>query len=425
MKILIRGGRLIDPSTKRDGIYDLLIDGGKIAAIDRKISGKADRVVDAKGFVVAPGFIDLHTHLREPGYEYKETIKTGTEAAAAGGYTTVVCMANTNPVNDNAVITEFIRDKAAHEGIVNLLPVGAISRRLEGKELADIGQMAEAGIVGISDDGRTVMDSALMRKAMQYASGFGLLVLSHCEDETLSGENSINEGPIATELGLPGSPNAAEELMIARDIALAELTGARLHICHLTTRVGVELVAAAKQRGVKVTCEATPHHLTLNDEAVRGYRRNAKMRPPLRSEADRQALLQGLKNGTIDAIATDHAPHASFEKEIEFVAAANGIVGLETALPLTLRVASEQNIKMPDLIRRLSAGPAEILGLKSKGSLRPKMDADITVFDPEARVTIDENRFRSKARNTPFHGWRLTGRVRYTIVGGKVVYGDA
>ncbi len=421
MKVLIQGGHLIDPATHRDGIFDLLVENGSIAKIG-KFKSPADRIIDAKGLIVSPGFIDLHTHLREPGYEYKEDIESRTAAAAAGGFTTVVCMANTQPVNDNAVITEFIRERAARVGKVNVLPVGAVSHGLEGKELADIGQMAEAGIVAISDDGKTVMNSALMRKAMQYARGFGLLVISHCEDETLSGENSINEGLVATELGLPGSPNAAEELIIARDIALAELTGTRLHVAHLSTRLGLELVAAAKKRGVKVSCEVTPHHLTMTDEAVRGYRRNAKMRPPLRAEVDRKALLKGLKNGTIDAIATDHAPHASFEKEVEFVRAANGVIGMETALPVTLKVAAEAGLTLKEVIHLLSTGPARILGFSQKGSLAVGCDADLTLFDPGEAVTIDETKFRSKARNTPFHGWKLKGKVRYTTVGGRIAY---
>ncbi len=416
--MLIKNGTLVDPAQKRNGRFDLLIKGGRIARIAPRLTEKADTLIDAKGLVVTPGFIDLHTHLREPGYGHKETIRTGTEAAAAGGFTTVVCMANTKPVNDNAVITTYIRDKARREGRVNVLPLGAISKGLEGQVLAEIGQMKEAGIVGISDDGRTVMNSALMRKALQYARGFDLLVVTHCEDETLSGEASINEGPVATELGLPGSPNAAEELIVARDIALAELTGARLHVAHLTTRGGLELVAAAKRRGMRVTCEVTPHHLTLTDESVRDYHRFMKVRPPLRSEEDRQALLKGLKDGTIDAIATDHAPHASFEKEVEFANAANGIIGLESALPVCLNLFT-----VPLLVERLSTGPARVLGLASKGHLAPgKADADLTLFNPNATVVIDSGRFRSKARNCPFNGWKGKGEVRYTVVGGEVVY---
>lgn len=421
--LLIKNGILIDPLNKRKGNYDLFVEGGRIVTIARNLHQKADSVIDAKGLVIAPGFIDLHTHLREPGFEYKETIRTGTEAAAAGGFTTIVCMANTLPVNDNAVMTEFIREKARQEGVVNVLPLGAISRGLKGEALADIGQMAEAGIIGISDDGRTVMNSALMRKALQYARGFGLLVVSHCEDENLSGESSINEGLVATELGLPGSPNAAEELIIARDIALAELTKARLHIAHLTTRVGLELVAAAKKRGVRVTCEVTPHHLTLTDEAVRGYRRSCKVRPPLRTEEDRQALVKGVQNGIIDAIATDHAPHASFEKEIEFVNAANGIIGLESAFPVSLDFVHKRQLTLEKLLYFLTAGPAAVLGLRTKGHLREgKADADITLFDLDEKMTIDPSKFRSKARNCPFEGWKLKGRIKYTIVGGKVVY---
>ncbi|MBI2083028.1 MAG: dihydroorotase [Deltaproteobacteria bacterium] len=421
--LLIKNGYLIDPLNRKKGNYDLFINGDRIIEIARTLRHQADQVIDAKGMVVCPGFIDLHTHLREPGFEYKETIRTGTEAAAAGGFTTIVCMANTQPVNDNAVITEFIREKARSEGIVNVLPVGSISRGLKGEALSDIGQMAEAGIIGISDDGKTVMNSALMRKALQYARGFELLVISHCEDENLSGESSINEGLVATELGLPGSPNAAEELMIARDIALAELTKARLHIAHLTTRVGLELVAAAKKRGVRVTCEATPHHLTLTDEDVRGYRRSCKVRPPLRTDEDRRALLKGIQEGIVDAIATDHAPHATFEKEIEFVNASNGIIGLETALPVMLGFVQKKQLTLDKLLHLLTAGPAAVLGLKAKGHLgEGRADADLVLFDPEETVVIDASKFRSKSRNCPFDGWKLKGKVHQTIVGGKVVY---
>lgn len=420
MNLLIQNGMLIDPATKQEGISDLLIEGEIIKEIGPKIKADADRLIDAKGLIVSPGFIDLHTHLREPGFEYKETIRTGTEAAAAGGFTTIVCMANTQPVHDNAVITEFIKEKIAKEGIVRVLPLGAISKGLEGKVLAEIGQMAEAGIVGISDDGKTVMDSALMRKGLQYAQGFNLLVVTHCEDESLSGEASINEGEVATELGLPGSPNAAEELIIARDIALAELTGARLHIAHLTTQGSLTLVAAAKKRGVRVTCEVTPHHLMFNHDAVRDYHRDMKMRPPLRSEEDRKALIKGLQDGTIDAIATDHAPHASFEKEVAFIEAANGVIGLETAFSVCHKLVVEKKIRLNRLIELLSTGPSQILRIKP--GIRPRATADLTLFDPKATVTVNSETFRSKARNCPFDGWRLKGKIRYTIVGGKVVY---
>lgn len=423
--LLITGGTLIDPMTKRSGVGDLLCSGGKIQKIGRLNRGErsgVDQILEARGLIVCPGFIDLHTHLREPGFEYKETIRTGTEAAAAGGFTTILCMANTKPVNDNAVITEFIVKKGREEGRVHLVPVGAISRGLEGKTLADIGQMAEAGIVGVSDDGHCVMDSALMRKGMQYARGFGLLVISHAEDENLSGPGSINEGIVATELGLPGSPNAAEEIIVARDIALAELTRARLHVAHLSTRGSLELVRAAKKRGVAVSCEVTPHHLTLTEEAVRGYNTQAYVRPPLRTEEDRKALRQGLKEGIIDAIATDHAPHASFEKEVDFVKAAPGLVGLETALPVCLKLVEDRTLRMMDLIALLSSNPAGILRWGRKGNLRPGSDADITVFDPHEKVTVRASGFRSKSRNTPFEGMHLKGKVKWTIVGGEVVY---
>lgn len=422
MKLLIKNGHVVDPASKKDAVLDVLVVDGKIKKLEKNIKESVDRTIDAKGLIVAPGLVDLHTHLREPGFEYKESIRTGSLAAAAGGVTTIVCMANTNPVNDNAVITSYIMKKAQEEAVVNVLPIGAISKNLEGKTLAEIGQMAEAGIVGISDDGRCVMDTALMRKAMQYARGFGLMVVSHAEDECLSGHGSINEGIVATELGLPGSPNAAEELIVARDIALAELTKAHLHIAHMSTRGSLELVKAAKKRGVAVTCEVTPHHLFLTDEAVRGYNTNASVRPPLRSAEDAKALIQGIKDGVVDTIATDHAPHASFEKEVEFTQAAHGMVGLETSLALCLQLVEDRIIKLSDLLRLMSANPAQILGLKNKGNLKVGADADIAIFDPKEKWKVEPAKFSSKSHNTPFGGWALKGKVKYTIVSGKVVY---
>lgn len=422
MNLLIKGGRVLDPANGLDAVQDLLIQDGKIARLGRNLHAPdGTPTIDAAGKVVCPGFIDIHVHLREPGYEYKETVATGTRAAAAGGFTAVSCMANTNPVNDNRSVTDYIRAKALSEGVVRVYPIGAVSRGLEGKELAELAELAEAGCVAFSDDGHPVMNSALLRRAMEYVLPFGLPIISHAEDAHLAQGGVMNEGVVSTELGLAGRPAAAEEIMVARDLCLAELTGGHVHIAHLSTAGSVRLVREAKVRGVRVSAEVTPHHLLLTEEAVRGYDPNTKMAPPLRTKHDQEALLEALADGTIDAIATDHAPHALSEKEGDFDAAAFGVVGLETAVPVLLdRLVRPGRLSLPTLIERLTTGPARLLNLPG-GSLAGGADADITILDLERQLTLDPSGFHSKSRNTPFGGWRVTGMPWMTLVGGRVV----
>jgi dihydroorotase len=404
-------------------VQDVLIDGDRIQRIGRDVAAPPDAtVLDATGKVVCPGFIDIHVHLREPGLEYKETVATGTRAAAAGGFTAVACMANTQPVNDNRSITDYILAKAATEGIVRVYPIGAVTRGLGGKELAELAELAEAGCVAFSDDGRCVMNAALYRRAMEYTLPFGAPVISHAEDHDLSHDTAMNEGVVSTELGIPGAPAAAEDVMVARDILLAELTGAHLHIAHVSTAGAVRLVRDAKARGVRVTAEVTPHHLLLTEEAVRGFDSNTKMNPPLRTKRDAEVLLEALIDGTIDCIATDHAPHAASEKEGEYDLAAFGIVGLETAVGLLLdRLVRTGALPLATLVARLSRDPARLLGLPG-GSLAAGAPADVTILDLEAAWTVDPTRFQSKSRNSPFGGWAITGRPWRTIVGGRIVW---
>lgn len=425
MKLLIKGGRVIDPASGKDKKGSVYIEDGKIKshpADTKKIeSEKGVEIIDAGGKIIAPGLVDIHVHLREPGFEYKETIKTGCESAAAGGFTSIVCMPNTNPINDNASVTEYIMLKARTEGIVNVFPIGAITKGEKGETLAQIGEMYEAGCVGISDDGMPVMNSKVMRHAMEYVKAFGIPVLTHAEDKNLSGHGVMNEGDTSTLLGLGGIPSASEDVMVSRDITLAELTGTHLHICHVSTAGSVRLIRAAKKRGVNVTAEAAPHHFTLTDRAVAEYDTNAKMNPPLRREEDRLALIEGLKDGTIDAIATDHAPHSEDEKKVEFDLAPFGIVGLETSLSLSLKLVEDGILTLPEMIEKMTSIPSRILNL-GRGTLEVGAPADVVIFDADAAVKIDRSKFRSKSKNTPFDGWDLKGRVLYTIVGGKVVY---
>ncbi len=422
MSLLVRQGRVIDPANNVDAVQDLLIADGKIEKLGKNLTAPAGaEVVDARGKLVCPGFIDIHVHLREPGYEYKETVRTGTRAAAAGGFTAVACMANTNPVNDNGAVTDYILARAKVEGAVRVYPIGAVTKNLKGEELAELAELAEAGCVAFSDDGKCVMNAGLYRRAMEYTLPFGVPLISHAEDATLCRGWAMNEGVVSTEIGLPGAPAAAEDVMVARDILLAELTGAHVHIAHVSTAGAVRLVRDGKARGVRVTAEATPHHLVLTEEAVRTYDPNTKMAPPLRSKRDVEALCEGLADGTIDCVATDHAPHALSEKEGEFDLAAFGIVGLETAVALLLdRLVRPGLLPLPTLVSRLSRDPARLLNLPG-GSLAPGAPADVTILDPERELTVDPAQFRSKSRNTPFGGFALTGGPWLTIVGGKVV----
>lgn len=423
MKIVIHGGTVIDPANSRAARLDVLIEDGQIRAIDRPGSflGVGDSGIDASGCIVTPGFIDMHVHLREPGFEYKETVSTGVQSAVAGGFTTVACMANTNPVNDNGAVTRYIIEKAEEANLARVLPIGALSKGLKGESLADIGEMAAAGAVAISDDGRPVMDGNLMRRALEYCSMFNLPISVHEEDLHLAAGGVMNEGTIALRLGLKGIPNAAEDVMVARDIILSRLTGGRLHIAHASTRGAVALVRQAKAEGLAVTAEAAPHHFSLTEDAVEGYNTNAKMAPPLRQKEDVEAIKEGLRDGTIDAIATDHAPHHRDEKAVEFDQALNGIVGLETALPLTLNLVAEGVFSLSEAIRKLAVNPARILGLPS-GTLSLGAPADVTIFDPTRTWKVAPGQLRSKSKNTPFGGWDLTGYVVLTMVGGRVVY---
>lgn len=409
-------GRIIDPVNTIDRTGNLLVIDGRIAAPDQPVPAGTPEI-DVSGCWVVPGLIDMHVHLREPGEEYKEDILTGTRAAASGGFTGVACMPNTKPVNDCATVTAMIMARAA-EAAVRVYPVGAISLGSEGKQLAEFGEMQAAGAVAVSDDGRPVRDSQLMRRALEYASNFNLPVISHSEDPALS-TGVMNEGPVATRLGLKGIPAAAEAIMVYREIALAECTGARVHIAHVSTAMAVDLIRAAKGRGVRVTAETAPHYFTLTDEAVLGFDTNTKMNPPLRAEADRQAILTGLADGTLDAIATDHAPHSVLEKEVEFDVAANGIIGLETALPLSLALVRDRVIDERRMIELMAVNPAAILGLQA-GNLSAGAAADITVIDPQQQFVYTVNQVVSRSRNTPFLGWSLQGRAMLTMVGGSV-----
>jgi dihydroorotase len=422
--LLIHGGRIVDPSQDLDGPYDLLIEDGAVARIDGKIEKpEGAETIDATGLVVTPGLIDIHVHLRQPGQEYKETVRTGTLAAAAGGFTAVACMANTVPVNDNRSITEHILLEARRCGFARVYPIGAISKGMKGEELAEIGDMVEAGAAAVSDDGLPVMNAELMRRALLYAQHYGIPVIQHAEDLTLTGKGVMHEGEWSTRLGLIGIPGSAEDVMVARDLILTEDTGGRYHVAHLSTARSLDLVRLGRSRGLNVTCEVTPHHLVLTDEEVAktGFSTHCKMKPPLRSGRDREALIQGLVDGTVDCIASDHAPHHQDEKDVEFDKAPFGILGLETTLSLCLdRFVHSGLLGLPRLVELLSTGPARVLGIPG-GTLKPGSPADVSIFDLDGEVTIVAASFRSKSRNTPFDGWKLRGRPVATVVGGQRV----
>ena len=420
MKILIKGGRIVDPANGRDFQGDLLVSNTKVEKIGKSLRVKADRVIDATGLVVAPGFIDMHVHLREPGHEEKETIRTGSMSGAKGGFTSLVPMANTNPPIDNAGMVDFVLKRAEHTAVTRVFPVAAVTKGIEGKQLTEAGELKEVGAVALSDDGCPIVDSELMRRALEYAGMFGLPIIVHEEDPELAGDGCMNEGYNSTVLGLSAIPKAAEEVMVSRDLSIAELTGGRVHFAHVTTARSVELIRDAKKRGLAVTAETAPHHFSLTDDALKTYNTNAKMKPPLRDKEDVAAIKEGLKDGTLDAIATDHASHTVAEKEVEFDVAPFGIVGLETALPLMLTELVEPGVlPLPEAIAKVTVNPAHILGLPL-GELREGGPADITIFDPDEQVVVDSSSFASLGRNTPFDGFKLKGRVLYTIVDGII-----
>jgi len=423
MKLVINNGRVIDPSQDIDAVMDVVVTDGVITALgtDPKDDNPPDEAIDATGMVVTPGLIDMHTHLREPGFEYKETILSGSAAAVAGGFTSIACMANTDPVNDTRSVTEFIIQKARAAGKAHVYPVAAVTRGLEGSILAEFGDLKDAGAVAFSDDGNPVIDSGIMRRAVEYAASLDTCVISHCEDRGLSSEGLMNESLVSTRLGVQGIPSIAEDIMVARDIALAEYTGAPIHIAHVSTAGAVALIDAAKSRGVKVTAETAPHYFTLSDIAVEHFSTNTKMYPPLRSNGDVNAVKKGLKTGVIDVIASDHAPHSSIEKDVEFEYAANGIIGLETSLALSLSLVAEGFLSLTQLVALMSTNPARILRLP-KGTLSTGADADITIIDTEVFWTINPDDFISKSRNCPFTGMMVTGKAVATIVNGQIVF---
>ncbi|WP_026476609.1 dihydroorotase [Alkaliphilus transvaalensis] len=425
MQILIKAGRVIDPSTKTDAIMDLLIEDDKIKKVGNDLEIKVDRVIEAKGNWVVPGLIDIHVHLREPGFQHKETILTGSESAAMGGFTTICCMPNTNPIIDSVEIVEYINKKAEEANLVNVLTIGSITKGQRGEVLSDIRGMKEFGICGISEDGKTVMDEKLFVEALQKAKEENLLVFSHCEDHQLAADGVMNEGKVADELGLKGIPPEAEDKITLRDINLANEIGAKLHLCHVSTKGAVEIIREAKGIGKKVTAEVCPHHFILTDETVKVMNAdpNAKMNPPLRGAEDVEEIIKALKDGTIDIIATDHAPHHADEKALGFEKAPFGIVGLETAVALSITALVETGILTPmELIEKMSTNPAKLLG--SGGSLKVGESADITIIDPMAKYKIDVAKFVSKGKNSPFHGKEVKGKVAYTIVKGKVIVAE-
>lgn len=426
MSLLIKGGRLIDPATKRDGQYDILVKDGKVCQVAGDIDASAaDEVLDAGGCYVMPGLIDIHVHLREPGFEYKETIRTGSMAAARGGYTSICPMPNTKPVIDSPEMISWIKNKASAESAVNIWPVGAVTKGQLGKEMADIAGMAQAGAVAISEDGKSVMDTKLYKEAMLEAKAAGLTVLAHCEDKTLVGQGALNDGPVSRRLGITGIGNDVEDIITARDIILAKSTGCRLHLCHCSTKDSVTMVKEAKADGLAVTAEVCPHHFILTEDDIPGDDANYKMNPPLRTAADKDALVEGLCSGIMDAISTDHAPHSAEEKARGIAKAPFGIVGSETVLPLTMTyLVHTGKMTVYEMVERMSCRPAQIIGI-DRGSLLEGSAADITIVNPNEEYTIHASDFASKGKNTPFEGFKVRGRVMTTIVGGKIVYSAA
>jgi dihydroorotase len=422
--ILLRGGRLIDPRRTLDGVHDVLLRGGEVVAVsDRPLAADGAREVDVSGLWVCPGFVDLHVHLREPGDEGKETILTGTRAAVAGGFTSVVAMPNTRPPNDSALVTRLVQERAAAARLARVWPAGAISKGLAGEEMAELGELAAAGCVCFTDDGRPVMNAGLMRRVLQYAKGLGRPVMVHEEDLTLTAGGALTEGTQATRLGLLPIPRSAEVSMVARDLVLLEEVGGHLHVAHVSCAESVRLLREAKARGLHVTAEAAPHHFTLTDEAVKGWNTDAKMTPPLRSAEDVAAVRRGLADGTLDAIATDHAPHGILDKHVPFADAANGVIGLETALPLTLSLVRAGVLTPARAVELLSSSPAAVFDLPG-GHLSPGAPADVTVVDPNAEWTVDPQRLQSRSRNTPYAGMGMVGRAVHTFVGGRPVWFD-
>lgn len=423
MSLLIKGGQVVDPFNKRRGRFDVLILNGKIGDVAEDIpTSSAEEVIDANGKLVLPGLVDIHVHLREPGREDEETIESGTRSAARGGFTSIACMPNTTPPLDSGPLIEFVRARALKEGSINVFPIGCVTKGREGLELTEMGELWRAGAVAFSDDGNSIMKADVMRRALEYSKAFDAPIIVHEEDRDLAMGGAMNEGYTSTRLGLKGIPKAAEEVMVARDIILAGMTGGRLHVAHVTTAGSVEMIRAAKERGLRVTAEVTPHHLVLTDEVVDGFDTNTKVSPPLRTAEDIEALIAGLKDGTIDAIATDHAPHSREEKEVEYDLAPPGMIGLETALPLIMTyLVGKGRLSIEEAVTRMTIGPAQVLNL-DKGTLTIGADADITIVDVEREFTVDVKDFASKSKNSPFDGWRLKGLPVMTILSGRVIY---
>lgn len=422
-RLLFKGARVVDPSQGINGEFDVLVEGERIVKVEKNISSiEAEKVIDVSGLVLTPGFIDLHCHLRDPGQEWKEDIESGSKAAVAGGFTSVCCMANTDPVNDNPTVTRYIVEKAERVGLCDVFPIGAITKGLKGEELAEIGLMVKTGIVAISDDGETPKDSKVLRNAMDYARSLGIPVFTHSEDKTLSAGGHMNEGPLSSLLGIPGMPPEAEDVGTMRDILVAKLTGAHIHVCHVSSKGALQIIENAKKEGVRVTCEITPHHFTLTEEAVKEFNTNAKMCPPLRTEDHVEACRRALKTGVADAIATDHAPHTEDEKLVEFCQAPFGIIGFQTALSLSLNLVREGYLTLEQMVEKLSVNPAKIIRKSDIGTLKPGARANITVFDPEEEFILTKDLIKSKSSNTPFLNRKLKGRVKFTVYNGRIVY---